>query len=384
MVVDCSKEEDITLCEVNREVGHELSNDSVHVVSPQNSVDLALTIAHVGKVGIESFVACELDPTVVSPVMPTVQMYRQLVEVPFTLLMLMLWLQMWASDWGTVLRCKVIGLKALLLLQLREDLIPMVNPALDEVVCEVGYRALADPLAVSVKENIVCGDSSKFKEAVILEYGGMNSFTEDVMCPPPLFLLMLVLVRRKSSFSDLVLLVSLPVNSMGDLALVNADVPAASSPLAPVLSPVVTAVVGGGDPLFVKNGCVNLNVALCGVNSIISPLSNGVVESSEAIVGGGVNSGEGMMVIPKSFVDVSVNLIEPQALVYHVGDNSGVDVRLLLHWLHCTSKFKPGSDSSSEYCGGADPGHDFKLMRDSPVISVASYGRARGRGRRGR
>ncbi|PKU70011.1 hypothetical protein MA16_Dca022256 [Dendrobium catenatum] len=91
-----------------------------------------------------------------------------------------------------------------------------------------------------------------------------------------------------------------------------------------------------------------------------------------------------MMVISNAFVNVPVNLIEPQALVYHVGDNSGIDVRTHLDWLHYTSEFESDSDSSSEYCGGSNPRHDFKLVHERPVVSVASRGRFRGRGRRGR
>ncbi|PKU66048.1 hypothetical protein MA16_Dca017369 [Dendrobium catenatum] len=91
-----------------------------------------------------------------------------------------------------------------------------------------------------------------------------------------------------------------------------------------------------------------------------------------------------MMVCSNSFVNVPVNLINTQALVYHVGDNSGMDVRTHLDWLQCTSEFESDSDSSSDNCGGSDPGHDFKLVHDRPVLFVASRGRLRGRGRRGR
>ncbi|PKU62446.1 Transcription factor CPC [Dendrobium catenatum] len=112
-----------------------------------------------------------------------------------------------------------------------------------------------------------------------------------------------------------------------------------------------------------------------------------IVESSEAIiggdvVGGGVNSGEDIVVISNSFVDVPMNLIEPQALVYHMGDNSGVDVMVHLDWLHCTSEFESDSDSSPEYCGGSNHGHDFKLIHERPVLSVASRGRDRRDGNR--
>ncbi|PKU67189.1 hypothetical protein MA16_Dca013613 [Dendrobium catenatum] len=82
-----------------------------------------------------------------------------------------------------------------------------------------------------------------------------------------------------------------------------------------------------------------------------------------------------------AFVDVPVKLIETNALVYNMGDNSGVDLRLHLDWLHCSSDAE--SDSSSDHGGGSDPGHDFKIVRDRPVCAV-SRGRPRGRGRRGR
>ncbi|PKU80426.1 hypothetical protein MA16_Dca013841 [Dendrobium catenatum] len=91
-----------------------------------------------------------------------------------------------------------------------------------------------------------------------------------------------------------------------------------------------------------------------------------------------------MVFSSNSFVDVPVNLIEPQALVYHAGDNSGLDVRTHFDWLQCTSELESNSDSSSEYCGGFDPGHDSKLVHDRPIVSVAPRGRFRGRGKRGR
>ncbi|PKU75745.1 hypothetical protein MA16_Dca015625 [Dendrobium catenatum] len=91
-----------------------------------------------------------------------------------------------------------------------------------------------------------------------------------------------------------------------------------------------------------------------------------------------------MVVCSNSFVDVPVNLIEPQALVYHVGDNAGLDVKTHLDWLQCSSEFESDSDASSDHYGGSYPGHDSKLVRDRPIVSVASRGRFRGRGRRGR
>ncbi|PKU86657.1 hypothetical protein MA16_Dca014299 [Dendrobium catenatum] len=91
-----------------------------------------------------------------------------------------------------------------------------------------------------------------------------------------------------------------------------------------------------------------------------------------------------MVVSSNAFVNVPVNLIEPQALVYHVGNSFGLDVRTHIYWLQCTSELESDSDFSWKYCGGSDPDHDSKLIRDRLVVSVASRGRFRGRGRRGR
>ncbi|KAI0514291.1 hypothetical protein KFK09_010326 [Dendrobium nobile] len=51
-------------------------------------------------------------------------------------------------------------------------------------------------------------------------------------------------------------------------------------------------------------------------------------------------------------------------------------MRVHLDWLQCLSV------SSSESSGDEDPENDFALQHDKPVVSVASRGRARGRGRR--
>ncbi|PKU74626.1 hypothetical protein MA16_Dca004816 [Dendrobium catenatum] len=81
-------------------------------------------------------------------------------------------------------------------------------------------------------------------------------------------------------------------------------------------------------------------------------------------------------------VDVPVKLIEPQALVIHVGNNSGMNVRKHLDWLHVSSDSE--SVSSFDSSGADDPGNPFALLRDTPVVSGASRGKARGRGRRRR
>ncbi|KAI0524966.1 hypothetical protein KFK09_004356 [Dendrobium nobile] len=69
-------------------------------------------------------------------------------------------------------------------------------------------------------------------------------------------------------------------------------------------------------------------------------------------------------------------------MIYHVGENSSRDVIKQLDWLHVLSDSE--YDSSSESSGADDPGNSFYLLRDSSVVSVASRGKARGRGRRGR
>ncbi|PKU84950.1 hypothetical protein MA16_Dca022991 [Dendrobium catenatum] len=83
--------------------------------------------------------------------------------------------------------------------------------------------------------------------------------------------------------------------------------------------------------------------------------------------------------VPSEVVDVHVKLIEPHALVYHVGEHSGMDVRGGLDWLQCSSEYESGSASSFESDGVVDHGKDF--LRDRPIVS---RGKARGRGRRGR
>ncbi|PKU61657.1 hypothetical protein MA16_Dca028069 [Dendrobium catenatum] len=76
-------------------------------------------------------------------------------------------------------------------------------------------------------------------------------------------------------------------------------------------------------------------------------------------------------------VDVPVNLIEPQALVFHVRNNSGMDVRKHIDWLHVSSDSE--SFSSSESSGADDPSNPFALFRDTLVVSVASRSKACGR-----
>ncbi|KAI0507098.1 hypothetical protein KFK09_013216 [Dendrobium nobile] len=85
--------------------------------------------------------------------------------------------------------------------------------------------------------------------------------------------------------------------------------------------------------------------------------------------------------VNNNYVDVPVTLIDPQSLVYYVGDNSRLDVRVQMDWLQDSSY----SDSDSfESSGDEDQGNSFALLRDKPIVYIASRGRTRGRGRRGR
>ncbi|PKU86390.1 hypothetical protein MA16_Dca025197 [Dendrobium catenatum] len=76
--------------------------------------------------------------------------------------------------------------------------------------------------------------------------------------------------------------------------------------------------------------------------------------------------------IHNACVDVLVKLIEPQALVFHVGNNSGRDVRKHLDWLHVSSDSE--FVSSFESSGTDDPGNPFALLCDKPFVYGASRG----------
>ncbi|PKU74850.1 hypothetical protein MA16_Dca005041 [Dendrobium catenatum] len=147
--------------------------------------------------------------------------------------------------------------------------------------------------------------------------------------------------------------------------------------LVPSISPVVTAVQVDeahsecSIPPVLGVGIYGLNVDFSedcgGVNNVVSTVgSDGIV-------------GNELRVSANSFIYVPMNLIDTQALVYHVGDNSGLNVRTHLDWLRSTD-VESDSDSS-DYCDCSNPGQDFRLVRDRPI---ASRGRFRGRGRRGR
>ncbi|KAI0510131.1 hypothetical protein KFK09_010731 [Dendrobium nobile] len=80
-------------------------------------------------------------------------------------------------------------------------------------------------------------------------------------------------------------------------------------------------------------------------------------------------------VASNTFVDVPVNLVQTQNLVHCLGDNSGFDIRNHVVWLHGSSEYEFESDVSLDFYGGSDSGNEFTLVRDRPVLSVASRGR---------
>ncbi|PKU66050.1 hypothetical protein MA16_Dca017371 [Dendrobium catenatum] len=99
-------------------------------------------------------------------------------------------------------------------------------------------------------------------------------------------------------YSYVVLPKSVPVISLGEMALVNAYSPSGAIPFYPC----IPAFVGGGDPMSMENGCGNVNDVICGVNSIVSPKPNESVEDYEATTGGAVVtsdviSGEGWLLL---------------------------------------------------------------------------------------
>ncbi|KAI0509880.1 hypothetical protein KFK09_010477 [Dendrobium nobile] len=88
-------------------------------------------------------------------------------------------------------------------------------------------------------------------------------------------------------------------------------------------------------------------------------------------------------VVLNDCVDVPVTYLDPKSFQYNVKDNSGVDLRVHLDWLHgynSVSESESGSDSV-ESLGDGDPGNSFNLLRDKPLVTAASRGRSRGRGK---
>ncbi|PKU83481.1 hypothetical protein MA16_Dca018470 [Dendrobium catenatum] len=83
------------------------------------------------------------------------------------------------------------------------------------------------------------------------------------------------------------------------------------------------------------------------VPCVLAEKSDSSVSISKSIAPAVSSLATHAVIFPGSFVDVPVNLISPEAWIYHVGDNSGEDVRLLIDWLHCSF------DSSSESSGNA-------------------------------
>ncbi|PKU85196.1 65-kDa microtubule-associated protein 6 [Dendrobium catenatum] len=119
-----------------------------------------------------------------------------------------------------------------------------------------------------------------------------------------------------------------------------------------LLPSVVVECLDGSAPIE-----VNLGGLVCG-------------DSCDAPALSSPNSNDGL--VHNDFVDVPVNFISPQALVYHVGDNLGMDMRKQLDWLQDASDSE--SISSSESIRVDDPGNPFALLRDTPVVSVATRG----------
>ncbi|PKU85592.1 hypothetical protein MA16_Dca003333 [Dendrobium catenatum] len=159
-----------------------------------------------------------------------------------------------------------------------------------------------------------------------------------------------------------------PVASVGALAVVEQDVRGCSSNGAlmgcelnsmPVLSEpcVLTKIVA---PSMVVE-----RSDLSGSMKVVSPVS----QVGASSVNFGVDD------VHNTCVDVPVKLIEPQALIIHVGNNSGMDVRKHLDWLHVSSDSE--SVSSFDYSGADNPGNPFALLRDTLVVSGASRGRGR-------
>ncbi|KAI0494625.1 hypothetical protein KFK09_024766 [Dendrobium nobile] len=123
-----------------------------------------------------------------------------------------------------------------------------------------------------------------------------------------------------------------------------------------------------------------LGVGISGLNMDSSVDGRGVVNVASSVGNDGIVGNE-LRVNASSFINVPVNLVETKDLVYHVRDNAGMNVWTHIDWLR-SSDVESDSDSGSDHCGGSDPGQDFRLDQDRPV--VASRGRFRGRGRRGR
>ncbi|PKU76603.1 hypothetical protein MA16_Dca001208 [Dendrobium catenatum] len=97
--------------------------------------------------------------------------------------------------------------------------------------------------------------------------------------------------------------------------------------------------------------CATSVPALCGLVSFEVPCVLGEKSDSSISISKSIAPIVSSLVTPAvivngSFVDALVNLISHEALIYHVGDNMGEDVRLQIDWLHCSSDFS--SESSGD------------------------------------
>ncbi|PKU80037.1 hypothetical protein MA16_Dca014403 [Dendrobium catenatum] len=88
----------------------------------------------------------------------------------------------------------------------------------------------------------------------------------------------------------------------------------------------------------------------------------------------------GIAVGSNNLVEVPVNLADTNTMVNRLGGNSGYDIRNHVDWLHGSSEFESESDfsgcgvASPDFFGGSDPGNEFTLVRDRPVISLPLVG----------
>ncbi|PKU74812.1 hypothetical protein MA16_Dca005003 [Dendrobium catenatum] len=148
----------------------------------------------------------------------------------------------------------------------------------------------------------------------------------------------------------------------------SADGLGCAGPMLSVVS-VPARVVAGNSLHHVVLGCPNESIL------VSDNLGGGVCEGSANLFSKstGPSSSPPVMndcFVNNNFVDVPITLINPQCLVYHVGENSGLDVRVQLDWLHGSSD----SDSVSlESIGDDDPGNSFALLHDKSLLCCLSW-----------
>ncbi|PKU65882.1 hypothetical protein MA16_Dca009211 [Dendrobium catenatum] len=193
-------------------------------------------------------------------------------------------------------------------------------------------------------------------------------------------------------------------------------VPAVESPFCPpiaVESPIMLATFNGlgdavlpgcevwGSAPLISPARVNLRngvncFVVAGIVEAAAPSPGAEISGLQAITSDNnvvcvlVDNLERNSVCSNNFVDVPVNLVDKHTMVNHLGDNSDFDIRNHVDWLHGSSEFESESDCSDcglislNFCGGSDPENNFSMAHERPVVSVASRGRFRGRGRRRR